>query len=172
MAESPKSGGEKPTSLIKAGIAAGLIGAVLAAWAVTAMVHDRNEAFAWDIVGLFGAVLTLGLSGYLFWGYRYLSRRPELRPGTPEGIRRLSQQPHAAAWAKWRRMRHRAMRITGPLLSAMSLGYGIFLIATGRPGGAFPIILALIIIVIWRFITRHTDNGRLLNSGKEGDGSG
>lgn len=169
MAESPGSGGGKPTPLIRVGIVAGLVGAAMAAGAVTDMVHARNGAFAWDIVILFGAVLALGVSGYLFWGYRYLSRRPQLRPGTPEGDRRLSERRHASACVKWRHRHRRAIMVAGSVLSVSLVGYSVFLIASGG-SGAFPIALAVIIMFAWwRLTVGHTNDGRPLNGGEEGD---
>jgi hypothetical protein len=144
MAESPKSGSGKPTPLIRVGIAFGLGGAVVAVWAVTDMMHAHNEAFVWDAVILFAAALALGVSGYLFWGYRYLSKRPELRPGTAEGNRRLSER--AQAWLKWRRIRRRAMAVIGLPLGIISIGLGVFLIVTGSSGGAFTIALGAIVL--------------------------
>ena len=168
MAESPGSGGGKPTPLIQVGIIFGLVGAAMAAGAVATIMHVLKGGLAWGILGLVGSALAFGLSGYIFWGYRYLSRRPELRPGTPEGDRRLSERRQAAAWVKWRHRHRRAIMVAGSLLSVSLVGYGIFLIASGRSGD-FLIALAVIIMFAWRRLTvRHTDDGRPLNGREEG----
>lgn len=172
MAESPKSEGEKPTPLIWGGVIFGLAAVASGAVGVATLMNVLTGGLAWGIFWFATSALGFAISGYCFLEYRYLSRRPELRPGTPEWNRELTERRNASAWLKWRHRHRRAIIVAGSLLSVSLIGYGSFLTASGK-SGALPIIVgAMIIIFIWRpFTVRRGDGRRPLDGREEGGNS-
>lgn len=72
----------KPTPLLRVAIIFGVVSTGLAAGAVGAMMHVLEGGRGWGIAGLVVAAMCYGLTGYFLWGYRYLIRQQEQRPGS------------------------------------------------------------------------------------------
>lgn len=61
--------------LTRVGIIFGLVGLALAAASIAAIFGALRGGLGLGIAGLIVALLLFGLSGYFFWGRRYLGRR-------------------------------------------------------------------------------------------------